>query len=66
MTDMVIVKDANGNHVPVLCTELQKHVGTIFGMSPDVMVELRTAYHALNGKEPMTVESVREVFGEPA
>lgn len=62
--ETVTLRDANGMYVVVKISDfLEGYNGVcLFGMSLEVILALREAYEERNGKEPMTVESVREVF----
>jgi hypothetical protein len=62
-SDYKIVKDINGKCVAVSLAELcEGFGGTIFGLSFDVILELRKEYRMRGGKWPVTKEDVKNIF----
>lgn len=61
---MIVIKDANGQYIPVEEEELMSVItqGTLLGMNIDCIAELRSTYLERGGKEPITIKSIREAF----
>jgi hypothetical protein len=65
--DSIVVRDLNGNFVPISTNELSiafcKKVVTVYGLTPDVIYELRMQYLNYGGPvDEITPESVRATF----
>jgi hypothetical protein len=63
---MIILRDANGNFVPVkeddIFDGLMTNSFRFFGMDMDAILELNRQYNKRGGPSPITKDTVRKVF----